>query len=295
LQVYYGDIDGNGTVEVMDAYFDKGLNKVVPWRDLDTVSMALPFVRANFPTFRAYGEAGLAEILGEKLKAFNELQAVTLDSMVFFNRGGKFEAKALPAEAQFAPAFGVAVGDFDGDGNKDVFLSQNFFDVESETARYDGGRGLWLRGDGHGGLQPVPGQESGVAVYGEQRGCALSDFDGDGRVDLAVAQNGAATRLYLNKGAKPGLRVRLKGPDGNPQGFGSLVRLKFGGRLGPGREIHAGSGYWSQDSAVQVMGTPEPPTEISIRWPGGKTITTPIPSGAGEITVDSAGRLEVRR
>src|SRR5437870_5924243 len=40
---------------------------------------------------------------------------------------------------------------------------------------------------------------------------ALADFNHDGRVDVAVSQNGAATKLYLNQGAKRGLRVVLHG------------------------------------------------------------------------------------
>ena len=107
-------------------------------------------------------------------------------------------------------------------------------------------------------------------VYGEQRGCAVADYDGDGRLDLAVAQNGAATKLYHNVGAKPGLRVRLRGAPGNPAGVGAAMRLVFGNRKGPVREIHAGSGYWSQDGAVQVLSTPEPPKQIWVRWPGGR-------------------------
>ena len=56
----------------------------------------------------------------------------------------------------------------------------------------------------------MPGQESGVIVYGEGRGAAACDYDGDGRVDLAVSQNGAQTKLYHNVAGRPGLRVRLK-------------------------------------------------------------------------------------
>jgi enediyne biosynthesis protein E4 len=106
-------------------------------------------------------------------------------------------------------------------------------------------------------------------------------------VDVVVTQNGAATKLYRNAGAKPGLRVRLHGPEGNPAGIGGAMRLFFGEKAGPVREIHAGSGYWSQDSAVQVLGTPEPPTRIWVRWPGGKTVTKDIAPGTRKIEVSS--------
>jgi hypothetical protein len=213
--------------------------------------------------------------------------------MVFFNRGDHFEAQPVPREAQLTPAFAVCVGDYDGDGKEDVFLSQNFFAMNSETGRSDAGRGLWLRGDGKGNLTAVASQESGVKVYGEQRGAALCDYDGDGRVDLVVTQNGAETKLYHNVGSKPGLRVRLKGPPGNPEAIGAQIRLKFGQSTGPAREIHAGSGYWSQDSATQVLGPPDPPTHIQIRWPGGQTISAPVPSHAKEIAVDVSGSVRV--
>jgi hypothetical protein len=71
------------------------------------------------------------------------------------------------------------------------------------------------------------------------------------------------------------------------------MRLVFGRRLGAAREIHGGSGYWSEDSTVQVMGCPEAPTRIWVRWPGGKTTTGEIPAGAREITVDTGGRVTV--
>jgi hypothetical protein len=280
---------------MLEAYYEPNLKKIVPWRDLFAVSKALPFVLEKFPTCRAYSTAGVRELLGQEPAGSGEWSANTLDSMIFLNRGGHFEARPLPVEAQFAPAFAVCVGDYDGDGNEDVFLSQNFFDLEVETSRHDAGRGLWLHGDGRGNFQAVPGQESGVKVYGEQRGAALGDYDADGRVDLVVAQNNGATRLFHNESAKPGLRVRLKGPPGNPKGIGATLRLTRGQTLGPAREVHAGSGYWSQDGAVQVLASPEPPTDIRVRWPGGKTCSGAIPAGAREIEIDVEGKVRLLR
>ena len=291
LRVYYGEAGGN--LAVVQAYYDAEMKRVVPEEGLDFVAKGLPFMRERFSTHRAYGEASVEEILGDWMKGARELRAGGLETMIFLNRGDHFEAKPLPAEAQWAPAFAVCVGDYDGDGNEDLFLSQNFFAVNSESSRCDAGRGLWLRGDGKGNLQAVSGQESGVKVYGEQRGAALCDYDGDGRVDLAVTQNGAETKLYHNVGARPGLRVKLNGPSGNPAGIGAQLRLIFGQRAGPLRELHAGSGYWSQDSAIEVLGTPQPPTAIQIRWPGGRVTTSDIPESAKEISVDHEGKLTV--
>jgi hypothetical protein len=129
-------------------------------------------------------------------------------------------------------------------------------------------------------------------VYGEQRGAALSDFDGDGRVDLVVAQNGAETMLFRNLGAQPGLRLRVDGSAGNPCGIGAQVRLRYGTHSGPTREIRAGSGYWSQDSATLVLGTPAPATAIQVRWPGGRVVESPLPAGARAVRVRPNGNVE---
>ena len=48
------------------------------------------------------------------------------------------------------------------------------------------------------------------------------------------------------------------------------------GRSGPCRAIQGGSGYWSQDGAVQVLGLTEAPVGLWIRWPGGHEQTVPL-------------------
>jgi len=127
-------------------------------------------------------------------------------------------------------------------------------------------------------------------VYGDQRGAAYSDFDRDGRLDLVVSQNGEATRLFRNQGAKPGLRVRLTGPPSNPDGIGAQVRVVYGSAMGPVREVQSGSGYWSENGAIQVFGTSGTPTEVWVRWPGGTETRVPIPAGTREVTVPFAKR-----
>src|SRR2546428_744876 len=85
---------------------------------------------------------------------------------------------------------------------------------------------------------------------------------------LTVTQSGAETKLYHHTGGKPGLRVRPLGAPGNPRGAGAVRRVVFGGRQGPARAVLAGSGYWSQESAVQVLARPEAATQLWVRWPG---------------------------
>src|SRR3990172_9537817 len=109
--------------------------------------------------------------------------------------------------------------------------------------------------------------EDSSRCRGSAPACSFSASSA-GRLDLAVSQNGAATRLFRNAGATPGLRVRLVGPPGNPTAVGTQVRLRYGDRDGPVREVQAGSGYWSQNGAVQVLGRAREPTALWVRWPG---------------------------
>jgi len=294
-KVYHGDIDGNGTTDLLEAFHDREMKREVPERSLNVMVAALPFLREKLPTFVSYGNASMLEIFGERLKMMEVLQATTLASAVFLNRGTNFSMKPLPAAAQFSPAFGLCVGDCDGDGDEDLFLSQNFFAVSAESTRSDAGRGLWLLGDGKGNFEAVSGQASGVKVYGEQRGAALCDFDRDGRLDLAVTQNGAVTRMYHNAVAKKGLRVRLIGTSGNPSGFGAQLRLLLKDGGGLWKEIHGGAGYWSQDSVTMVMAQTEQVAEIQVRWPGGKITSSSIPANAREIEVDVEGQIKHTR
>ena len=285
LFLYYGAFTASGRVDMIEAQYDDRLHGIAPLTSLGQLMTALPAVRLGTRTFAAYANATLPAVLGAGIDWAQRLEAATLDHEVFFNRGGKFEARPLPAEAQFAPAFYAGVADFDGDGHEDLFLAQNFFPTEIGTPRYDAGRGLLLRNRGDGTLEPVPGQVSGITVYGDQRGAAFADYDGDGRTDLVVSQNGAETKLYHNERARPGLRVRLIGPPGNPRAIGASIRIVYADTKGPAREIHGGSGYWSEDGAVQVMGLMAAPTAVWVRWPGGGETVTPVAAGQREITI----------
>jgi hypothetical protein len=285
LTIFFGDLAGRGAMDILEAEFDSQRGQLAPRHLRDTLASAVPWLVERFPTHAAWSRATVADILRARPVTMRELTASTLATTLFLGRKGRFEARPLPTEAQFAPVFGLGVADFDGDGQEDLFLAQNFFAFRVEEARLDAGRGLLLRGDGKGGFQPVPGQRSGIKVYGEQRGAAVADFDHDGRADLVVTQNGSATQLFRNTTARPGLRVRLNGAPGNPHGVGAVLRLKFTDRWGPAREIHAGSGYWSQDSAGVVLGTPEAPTALQVLWPGGRRSEQAIPQSSAEVVV----------
>jgi hypothetical protein len=293
LRLYFGDFNDDAALELLEARYVPELRQFAPERMLDAVAKSLPRLLERFPTHAAWASAGIDEVLGEWRGAARYHQAVWLETTLLLNRGEQFEVRTLPAQAQFAPAFAVCVGDADGDGNEDVFLSQNFFGVDLDTSRADAGRGLWLRGDGRGHFAPVRGQDCGVRVYGEQRGAALGDFDGDGRVDLVVTQNRAETKLFRNVGAAPGLRVRLDGPPGNPCAVGASAQLLYGERAGPAREIRAGDGYWSQASPALVLGAPRPPSALRVRWPGGRETVSAIPVGARGLRVSADGHIAV--
>ena len=135
----------------------------------------------------------------------------------------------------------------------------------------------------------MSGEESGVTVYGEQRGAAVADFDHDGHSDLVVTQNAAATRPFPKFECPP--RTSRPHQRSGRKPHRPRLRPSFeegGDDWSAAREIHSGSGYWSQDAAVTVLPLPaklSPGAQVQAQWPGGRQQTVTVQNLDRELTL----------
>jgi len=83
---------------------------------------------------------------------------------------------------------GACVIDYDGDGRPDIFLVDG--DGKGNAALY--------RNEGNGRFVNVT-REAKLEIHGEGMGCAVGDYDNDGKPDLAVSMNGRVL-LFHNEG-----------------------------------------------------------------------------------------------
>ena len=275
FRIWFADINGNGILTAIESW--KQDNRWLPIADRTTLSSLLPNLPRQFPTHSQFAQATMKDILDLASHNFQSLSANHVDSSVFLNKEGGFVLQSLPVEAQFAPVYAVNAADFDGDGREDLFLGQNDFSTTTRLTRNDGGRGLWLRGRGDGSFDAQDSLASGLRIFGMQRGSALADYNQDGRMDLAATQKNAPVKLYRNQASRRCLRVKLIGTKSNPEAIGARLRVVYkDGSIGPAREVSAGLGYKSQNSAVQLIGMQRPAAELWIQWPNGREQTAPL-------------------
>ena len=175
--------------------------------------------------------------------------------------------------------WGTAFADYDNDGRLDLLVvNGSTFEDEGKAPQLVGMHSqlFWNRGVGEGFFEvgEVSGEFFGEALVG--RGLALADYDADGDVDAFVNIHGGRSRLLRNDGGSRShwLRVRLRGPRGNPRGIGSTIRVVVGGTA-QSRQVGASSSYLSQHATgeeVFGLGVASRVDTVEVSWLGGSTV-----------------------
>ena len=160
--------------------------------------------------------------------------------------------------------------DIDNDGRKDIFTANSHANDrigEIEAIGWRQANSLFIN-DGEGRFHDATAESGLAGAVAVHRGCGVADFNGDGRLDLAVLVLGARAELWQNESA-PGNRwliVRLVGTKSNRDGIGA--RVSVGNQV---RTMTTAVGYASSSHAgVHFgLGTSTGPVRVEIQWPSG--------------------------
>jgi hypothetical protein len=169
--------------------------------------------------------------------------------------------------------FGIAWGDYDNDGDYDMFIPQ----VKNLDYAYS----YFFENNGDGTFTNVS-DEVGVKVWNTDGGC-WADYNNDGYIDLITEgkepfENGTYhVRLFRNNGESGNnwLEVGIEASQSNFASIGARVSVSYDG-VTMMKEVEGGTaGHAYQASMVQHFGFGDydGTVDVTVWWPSGREIT----------------------
>jgi hypothetical protein len=190
----YKDFNQDGQVDPFFCYYIG--EQSYPYASRDEALGQVNTLRVRFPDYTTYSNATLEKIFtGPELDNATTLKADNLKTLMLENKGGKFEVKELPVEAQFAPVHAVALVDVDSDGDKDVILGGNETMVRVRIGRSDANEGILLLNDGNGNFTYVEQSRSGLNLRGDVRD--IEAISSNGKTVLIVGETAMPIKSYV--------------------------------------------------------------------------------------------------
>ena len=196
FKLFTKDFDGNGTHDVYLGYYDQD-GTLYPVRGRQCSSEQMPFIKEKFEDYEAFAVASIEEILDDKMEGAALKEVQMFESVWVENLGnGKLKVHKLPNQAQIAPIFTIVPGDYNSDGNVDLFVAGNYHNREVETTRSDAGTGLILINDGKGNFDPLSTMEAGIYASLDARDAVLVEAGPNKRKILIVANNNGPAQVF---------------------------------------------------------------------------------------------------
>lgn len=152
--------------------------------------------KSGIPQLR-YGEGACFTFSGSPSGSPDLFLPIVKGRNRFFRNagGGRFEEVYGATGFREKDGIGALFADLDGDGRDELFVVRGAYPYGTNLLYREAGKGAWRECSAEAGIS---GKRNGISA-------AMADVDGDGRLDIFIANWGRST-LYLNRSGKGRLR-----------------------------------------------------------------------------------------
>ena len=142
---YYNDFDRNGRGEGV-LVFTAENGKEYPYALRHNLIDQMKSLKKKFPNYETFKNADLTSIFSKSLLNESYVCSVnTLSTIALKNNGSfNFTEIKLPKQVQFSPIYSITHSDIDQDGDLDILMGGNLYNVKPEVGIYDASYGFFI-------------------------------------------------------------------------------------------------------------------------------------------------------